>query len=79
MDSIEINSVYSDIFEDLVNIVKSPFPVRELTIRTHTFTNNLMDLIEILAPNLEVLNICIIRRRTFVFLIEYLSIEQEIN
>ena len=79
MDSIEINSEYSDIFEDMVNIVKSPFPVRELTIYTHNFTNNLMDLIEVLAPNLEVLNICRNRFGRFVFLVEYLSIEPEIN
>ena len=57
MDSIELNSE-CDTFEDMVNIVKSPFPVRELTIYTHTFTNNLMDFIEVLAPNLEVLSIC---------------------
>ena len=78
MDCIELNSEY-DQLEDLVNIDRSPFPVRELTIYTRAFTNNCMNLIEVLAPNLEVLNICRNRHRWFVFLIGYLSIEPEIK
>ena len=67
MDCIELNNE-CDIFEDMVNIVKSPFPVRELTIREQAFTDNLMDFIEVLAPNLEVLNICRNRFPRFAFL-----------
>ena len=79
MDCIELNSEYNDIFEELVNIVKSAFPVRELTIYTYCFTNNLMDFIEVLAPNLEVLNICDSNLHRFVSFIGYLSIEPEIS
>ena len=79
MDCIELNSEYNDILEELVNIVKFAFPVRELTIYTHNFTNNLMDLIEILAPNLEVLIICSNKSQRLVSFIGFLSIEPEIS
>lgn len=43
--------------QDFLNIAKSDYPIKQLSFRTKCVTHSMLDVIEIFAPTIEVLEI----------------------